>query len=87
MLPSSSSDVSAALSHNPLRRSGTPEGVANVALWLPSDESSFVTGQSIVVDGGMTVGLNWSGMQAWANALCGKLAQDFPAAFAKMAAG
>ncbi len=78
--------IAAALSHNPLRRPGTPEDVANVALWLASEESSFVTGQAIVVDGGMTTGLMWSSMQAWANGLYGTLAQQFPEAFAKLAA-
>jgi NAD(P)-dependent dehydrogenase (short-subunit alcohol dehydrogenase family) len=32
---------------------GRPEEVANVALFLASDESSFVTGTDIKVDGGM----------------------------------
>jgi NAD(P)-dependent dehydrogenase (short-subunit alcohol dehydrogenase family) len=39
----------------PIPRAGLPEDIANAALWLASDESSFVTGQSIVVDGGYTV--------------------------------
>ena len=38
----------------PLGRFGTPEDVAKVALFLASDESSFVTGASYVVDGGWT---------------------------------
>jgi 3-oxoacyl-[acyl-carrier protein] reductase len=37
----------------PLRRGGTPEDVADVALFLASDLSSYVTGQVIQIDGGM----------------------------------
>ena len=37
-----------------LGRMGTPEEVANVALFLASDEASFVTGATFVVDGGWT---------------------------------
>ena len=37
----------------PLRRGGTPDDVANVALFLASDLSSYVTGQVINCCGGM----------------------------------
>jgi 3-oxoacyl-[acyl-carrier protein] reductase len=37
----------------PLKRGGTPEDVANTALYLASDLSSYITGQVIQVDGGM----------------------------------
>jgi NAD(P)-dependent dehydrogenase (short-subunit alcohol dehydrogenase family) len=37
---------------SPIRRLGTPEDIANCALFLASEESSFVTGATIVVDGG-----------------------------------
>ena len=39
----------------PLRRGGTPEDVANIALFLASDLSSYVSGQVIQVDGGMNM--------------------------------
>lgn len=39
----------------PVRRGGTPEDVANVALFLASDMSSYVTGQTINVCGGMNI--------------------------------
>ena len=41
-----------AVTQIPLRRIGTPEDVANVALFLVSDESSFISGQVICVRGG-----------------------------------
>ncbi|HUL12885.1 MAG TPA: SDR family oxidoreductase [Methylococcaceae bacterium] len=33
-------------------RTGKPEEVANAVLWLASDAASFVTGHSLLVDGG-----------------------------------
>ena len=38
----------------PLGRMGTPEDIASGILYLASDESSFVTGSELVIDGGMT---------------------------------
>ncbi len=37
----------------PLNRKGSPQDIANLALFLASDESSFITGQIIFCDGGM----------------------------------
>ena len=39
----------------PVMRLGTPEDVANIATFLASDMSSYVSGQVIQVDGGMNM--------------------------------
>ena len=39
---------------NPLRRAAQPEELAQVALFLASDQASYVNGQAIVVDGGLS---------------------------------
>ena len=42
----------------PLKRTAKPEDVARVHLFLVSDEAAYVTGQTVVVDGGLTIGAN-----------------------------
>jgi NAD(P)-dependent dehydrogenase (short-subunit alcohol dehydrogenase family) len=39
----------------PLRRFGQPADIADTALYLASDMSSYVNGESLVVDGGTTI--------------------------------
>jgi len=41
---------------HPLRRTGTPEEIAQAALFLASEDSSFITGATIPVDGGILAG-------------------------------
>ena len=41
----------------PLARMGTPEEVANLHLFLASDEASYITGQVIFIDGGVGIGI------------------------------
>ncbi|MEO0601998.1 MAG: glucose 1-dehydrogenase [Myxococcota bacterium] len=43
------------VSATPLGRIGRPEEIAGLAVFLVSDASSFITGQTIVVDGGLTI--------------------------------
>lgn len=43
----------------PMHRVGEPEDIANMALFLASDESQWVTGTAQVVDGGLIVGTPW----------------------------
>jgi NAD(P)-dependent dehydrogenase (short-subunit alcohol dehydrogenase family) len=47
----------ALLEATPLRRFGRPEEVARAALFLASDEASYITGAELAVDGGMAAGL------------------------------
>jgi NAD(P)-dependent dehydrogenase (short-subunit alcohol dehydrogenase family) len=42
--------------HIPMRRVGLPDDVASAALFLVSDASAWITGQTLIVDGGMQVG-------------------------------
>jgi len=48
--------------YQPIPRAGLPDDIARAALWLASDDSSFVTGINLVVDGGATCGEKWSFM-------------------------
>lgn len=47
------------IKRHPLGRLGTPEDVANLALFLASDEASFITGGTYVIDGGATIARRW----------------------------
>jgi len=51
-----------------LGRVGEPRDIANMALWLASDESEWVTGREHVVDGGFEAGPPWSRWPAFARA-------------------
>jgi NAD(P)-dependent dehydrogenase (short-subunit alcohol dehydrogenase family) len=39
----------------PLKRLAEPEDVGHLALFLASDEASYITGQTIILDGGQTL--------------------------------
>jgi NAD(P)-dependent dehydrogenase (short-subunit alcohol dehydrogenase family) len=43
------------LAHYPIRRAGKPDEVANMVLYLVSDEATWVTGGTFPIDGGMTI--------------------------------
>ena len=51
--------------NQPIGRSGEPEDIANMALFLASDESQWVTGQAMVVDGGLLAGRPWRKQAPW----------------------
>ncbi len=49
----------------PIERPGEPEDIANMVTFLASDESQWVTGQAMVVDGGLLAGRPWRKLQPW----------------------
>lgn len=57
----------------PIQRCGEPIDIARAALWLASEESSFVNGASIVVDGGLTLGRSYSDSMTLYTGLAGAM--------------
>jgi 3-oxoacyl-[acyl-carrier protein] reductase len=49
----------ATLKRNPMGRMGTPQEIANAAVFLASPVSSFTTGANLIVDGAMTSRVNY----------------------------
>lgn len=47
----------------PIPRAGLPDDIAHAAVFLASDESSFINGHDLVVDGAITGGKNWNAQQ------------------------
>ena len=43
----------------PINRAGLPEDVAKAVLWLASDDSTFISGHPLLVDGGLIIGNSW----------------------------
>jgi len=59
----------------PIPRAGLPDDIARAAVFLASDESSFVNGHDLVVDGAITGGRNWTQQQQGLAALRKSLEQ------------
>ena len=55
--PEGSEKTKAIIDAIPLKRIGRPEDVANLVTFLASDEASFITGQTLFICGGLTVGM------------------------------
>ena len=49
----------------PVGRIGTPDDIASMVLFLCSDEAGFITGENIVIDGGMTHQMIYNGDNGW----------------------
>ncbi len=52
-------------SQHPVNRVGVPEDIANMILYLASDKASFITGQELIIDGGMSKQMIYHGDGGW----------------------
>lgn len=50
---------------HPVARIGTPDDIASMVLFLSSDDAGFITGENIVIDGGMTRQMIYHGDNGW----------------------
>lgn len=60
----------------PIPRPGETDDIADAAVYLASDESGFVNGHNLVVDGGLLTGMSWRDMKAWRAKLAAALEKD-----------
>jgi NAD(P)-dependent dehydrogenase (short-subunit alcohol dehydrogenase family) len=54
--PEREANMAAIVAETPLRRFGTPDEVASVAVMLASDEATYITGAEFHIDGGILAG-------------------------------
>ena len=52
--------ISGERNNQSINRTGTPEDVAKAALWLACEDSGFVNGHALIVDGGLVGGSKYS---------------------------
>jgi len=52
--PDPATERAALVARQPMGRLGTPDEIAKAALYLASDDAAFITGSSLVIDGGLT---------------------------------
>jgi NAD(P)-dependent dehydrogenase (short-subunit alcohol dehydrogenase family) len=62
----------------PIPRAGLPDDIANAAVFLASDETTFINGHELIVDGGLVGGRMWTPQQEGLKAMRSVLGADRP---------